>query len=107
MTAADRVFTRGRSLSYPGGIDPPGIGRRHSSPPPQRGRVAKLSQPESSAQEAEYTTYAPQGEKCRVCTKPFTSLERVRRAARTQSPAGVPSRRPYAHIVCPDDGVVE
>lgn len=103
MTTADRVYARGRSLSYRGG-PPPGTGHRHPSlPSQQQGRVAKLSQPGVSSQEDEYTTYAPRGEKCRTCGAEFRSLELVRRAP-AGTLTGVPSVRPYVHIVCTGEG---
>lgn len=35
----------------------------------------------TDARQHEYTTYAPHGEKCRNCRKPFKSLETCRRVA--------------------------
>ncbi|MFF0131350.1 hypothetical protein ACFYTG_37505 [Streptomyces mirabilis] len=37
------------------------------------------SRTETDASQWEYTTYAPAGEKCSACMKPFKVLERVRR----------------------------
>ncbi|GGT05412.1 hypothetical protein GCM10010206_79410 [Streptomyces cinerochromogenes] len=56
---------------------------------------------DANAQQGEYTTYAPKGEKCRRCHKPFASLEVVRRV----KPSGEePNRRPYACVECPTEG---
>ncbi|MFF7369404.1 hypothetical protein [Streptomyces tricolor] len=57
--------------------------------------------PDTNAQQREYTTFAPAGEKCRRCHRPFGSLEAVRRV----QPSGEePSGRPYACIECSSGG---
>lgn len=56
---------------------------------------------ETDVRGGEYTTYAPKGEKCRRCHKPFGSLEAVRRV----QPSGEePNGRPYAHMRCAEAG---
>jgi hypothetical protein len=50
----------------------------------------------TDAQQGEYSTYAPKGEKCRRCHKPFASLEPVERV----HPFGIATGRPYVHPDC-------
>jgi hypothetical protein len=44
----------------------------------------------------EYPTYAPKGEKCVDCKKPFKSLDRVWRVA-LERQSGAPALGPYRH----------
>lgn len=53
----------------------------------------------TNAQQREYSTYAPTGEKCRRCLQPFRSLEPVRRV----KPFGMATGRPYVHPECPTE----
>lgn len=94
MTTADRVNARGRSL-FDWGVMPPN-GRRLSR---TQGRAANVSQT-TNAREGEYSTYAPKGEKCRRCLKPFKTLETCRRVVTDRSSGG-PALGPYEHIECP------
>jgi hypothetical protein len=55
---------------------------------------------DTDAQRTEYTTYAPPGEKCRKCRKPFKSLETCRRVAIERSSGGS-ALGPYEHTECP------
>ncbi len=97
MTTADRAaVARGRSL-FDWGVLPPNAERR-PSPYPQRGRVANVSQT-TNAREGEYSTYAPPGEKCNKCHKPFKSLETCRRVAVDRT-SGSPALGPYIHHEC-------
>ncbi|GAA2224468.1 hypothetical protein GCM10010360_51710 [Streptomyces nogalater] len=69
-----------------------------AKPPESRERTGAST----DAQQSEYTTYAPRGEKCRRCHKTFGSLEVVRRV----KPSGEePNGRPYACVECPPGGV--
>lgn len=53
----------------------------------------------TNALQGEYATYAPKGEKCRRCHKPFRSLELVQRV----KPFGMATGRPYVHHECPTE----
>jgi hypothetical protein len=55
-----------------------------------------MSPADSDAQQVEYRTYAPKGEKCRRCHGAFGSLEVVMRVR----PFGLATGRPYVHIGC-------
>lgn len=54
----------------------------------------------TDARQHEYTTYAPPGEKCRKCRKPFKSLETCRRVANERASGGSSADR-YEHHECP------
>lgn len=54
----------------------------------------------TDARQQEYTTYAPPGERCRNCRKPFKSLETCRRVA-TERVSGGSSADRYEHRECP------
>jgi hypothetical protein len=54
----------------------------------------------TDARQHEYTTYAPPGEKCRKCRKPFKSLETCRRVA-NEPASGGSSTDGYEHHECP------
>ncbi|GAA2727226.1 hypothetical protein GCM10010360_00090 [Streptomyces nogalater] len=58
----------------------------------------RQAEADTSALRGEYTTYAPRGEKCRRCHKPFGGLEPVRRV----QPSGEePNGRLYTCVKCP------
>ncbi len=78
MTTADRVFARGRSLSFDWGTLPPNAPSR-PSPCSRLGRTASVLQPG----DFDYATYAPPGTNCADCNKPIKSTQVARR---TDSP---------------------
>lgn len=95
MTTADHANAWGRSLFGWGTLEP-NAERRPSLSDWPGGRAVAVSAHNTNARTTEYVTYAPDGEKCRKCRRPFQRLEQVRRVM----PTGEPCGRPYVCMDC-------
>ncbi|CAD80150.1 gp25.2 [Streptomyces phage phiBT1] len=95
MTPADRTHVRRMSLCSRRGLLSRVTQRPSSYPLARKGDFVSL--PDTDARQTEYSTYAPAGERCRRCRKPFKSLETCRRVANERQ-SGTASADRYEHV---------